>query len=98
MDANEQKEKIIDQIERTQNSTSSYPLNADGTKNFKATPIETVLTRDEIAYLVEKYFELRNNGKSHGEACRRTYACVYRQSDTRFNPAARLNEIRSGQL
>ena len=53
------------------------------------------VSRDDVAYLVDRYIALRLSGTGHGEAMRVTYGCLYQQSDIRFNPHARIAEMRS---
>lgn len=52
------------------------------------------LTRDDVAFLVDKYYEHRHNGQDHGEASRMTYACAYRNIDITFRPHQRVAELR----
>jgi hypothetical protein len=49
---------------------------------------------DDIRFLIDKCFEMIDNKVLAGDAVRLTYGCIYRQSDIRFNPQARIAELK----
>ena len=95
---NQAKSKLVNEILTTQDVPETYPTLPDGRQDFSAKRIKAdPLTVEEISFLVDKYYEHRLNGMSHGDASRITYACCYNSGGTRFNPRARLEEIRKGK-
>lgn len=65
-------------------------------KKIKATcdPIEKPITTEEIEYLVDKCIEYINAKMDPREAVRLTYGCLYQKSDLRFDPRARIAELK----
>ena len=63
-----------------------------------ATQTDKSIIREDVEYLVSRYFDLRLSQRmGHGEALRLTYGCLYQQPDIRFNPRARIAELRVGK-
>jgi len=52
------------------------------------------ITRDDVEYLVRKCYDMIDNNVSPSDAARLTYGCLYRQSDIRYNPRARIDELK----
>ncbi len=90
------KNELIDKIIATQDVMREYPLREDGTRDFGAQLIERPVSRDDITYLVNKYYEYRiDDHMSHDDAARQTYACCYKKSDIGYNPHARIAELKN---
>jgi len=90
------KNELIDKIVATQDVMREYPLREDGTRDFSAKLVERPVSREDITYLVNRYYDYRiDDHMSHSDAARLTYACCYRQSDQRFNPHARIAELKN---
>jgi hypothetical protein len=90
------KSELIDKIIATQDVMREYPLREDGTRDFAAQLVESPVSREDIAYLVDLYYDHRiDNHMSHGDAARLTYQCCYRQSDCQFNPRARIADLKN---
>jgi hypothetical protein len=49
---------------------------------------------EDIRFLIDKCYEMIDNKVPAGDAVRLTYGCIYRKSDVRFNPQARIAELK----
>ncbi len=92
------KSELIDKILTTQTVMREYPLREDGSRDFSAALVERPVSREDITYLVDLYYDHRiDDHMSHDEAARLTYACCYQQSDIRFNPHARIADLKNAK-
>ena len=88
------RDELIEKVLTTQDILSTYPTLPNGRPDFNANLVALPVSRDDIALLVDRYMTYREQGMSHGEAARLTYACCYRSTDVTFDPHARIAELR----